>query len=212
VVQNREGKRREGRVSFGRRARLLKHIGIAALLLMPVTAGAQDAIAPPQPTAGVVPAQAAAEYRRRLRDYTLAWQSFDSEASDYWSAIVEKRRARLAKRRNGQAVSLDDYVLTQPPVYDGPPRPIDPAAPDRPPPVGRDTKYVPTIPEMLAAAGKRDRVQARLCKGGRSGRRGTGAGRAPLRFRDRRHRHLRRAVGPVERAARRKAVVGGGRL
>jgi hypothetical protein len=45
-------------------------------------------------------------------------------------------------------------VLTQPPVYGGPPRPIDPSAPDRPPPIARDAKYVPTIPEMLASAQK----------------------------------------------------------
>ncbi len=93
-----------------------------------------------------------ADYRRKLRDHTLAWQSFDSDASEYWSAIVEKRRARLTKRRNGQSVSLDDYVLTQPPVYAGPSRPIDPSQPDKPPPVARDAKYVPTIPEMLASA------------------------------------------------------------
>ena len=94
---------------------------------------AQDAA--PQPAARAVSAEAMADYRRKLRDYTAAWQSFDSEASAYWSAITEKRRTRQTKRSSGQAVSLDDYVLTQPPVYDGPPRPIDPSAPDRPPPV-----------------------------------------------------------------------------
>jgi hypothetical protein len=108
--------------------------------------------AAPRPAVQAVSAEAMADYRRKLRDYTLAWQSFDSEATAYWSEIVEKRRARLAKRRSGQAVSLEDYVLTQPPVYGGPPRPVDPSAPDKPPPVARDTKYVPTIPEMLASA------------------------------------------------------------
>ncbi|MDQ8726699.1 hypothetical protein [Bradyrhizobium sp. LHD-71] len=98
--------------------------------------------------------QAMAEYRRKLRDYTLAWQSFDSAATAYWNAVTEKRRLRMAKRRHGQEVALDDYVLTQPPVYDGPPRPIDPSAPDKPAPVPRDVKYVPTIPEMLASAQK----------------------------------------------------------
>ena len=32
-------------------------------------------------------------------------------------------------------MSLDDYVLTQPPIYGGPPRPIDPSDPDKPPPI-----------------------------------------------------------------------------
>ncbi len=154
MVEDREGERREGRVKFARSARSLTHIGVAALLLMPVLAVAQDAAAPPRPVAQAISAEAMAEYRRRLRVYTLAWQSFDQADSAYWSAIVEKRRARLAKRRNGQTVSLDDYVLTQPPVYDGPPRPIDPSAPDRPPPLTRDNRYVPTIPEMLASAQK----------------------------------------------------------
>jgi hypothetical protein len=97
--------------------------------------------------------QATTDHRRRLRDYTLAWQSFESQATAYWNEITEKRRTRQIKRRNGQAITLDDYVLTQPPVYGGPPRPFDPAVPDRPP-IARDTKYVPTIPEMLASAQK----------------------------------------------------------
>ncbi len=124
-------------------------------LLVTMTHAQQPAMprdAPPAATAASP--QAMAEYRRRLRDYTLAWQSFDVAAGAYWSEIVEKRRARLTKRRNGQTVSLDDYVLTQPPVYGGPPRPVDPMAPDRLPPATRDTKYVPTIPEMLASARK----------------------------------------------------------
>ena len=97
--------------------------------------------------------QAATDHRRRLRDYALAWQSFESQATAYWNEITEKRRTRQIKRRNGQAITLDDYVLTQPPVYGGPPRQFDAAAPDRPP-SARDTKYVPTIPEMLASAQK----------------------------------------------------------
>jgi hypothetical protein len=125
-------------------------VAAAALPAIPDLARAQGT-APP-PAARAVSPEANADYRRRLRAYTLAWQSFDIEAGAYWSAITEKRRARQAKRRNAQAVSIDDYVLTQPPVYAGPPRPVDPSAPDKPPPVARDTKYVPTIPEMLASA------------------------------------------------------------
>jgi hypothetical protein len=122
-----------------------------ALPLLASLAFAQEG--EPRPAAPVAASpQATADYRRRLRDYTVAWQSFDSRATAYWSEITEKRRTRQVKRHSGQAITLDDYVLTQPPVYDGPPRPFDLAAPDRPPPIPRDVKYVPTIPEMLASA------------------------------------------------------------
>lgn len=99
------------------------------------------------------PADAAADYRRKLQAYNAAWKAFDADATAYWALVTDKRRLRLAKRGRGNAVTLDDYVLTQPPVYAGPPRPVDPAAPDkRPPPPRHDRKYVPTIPEMLASA------------------------------------------------------------
>jgi hypothetical protein len=126
----------------------------AALPLLATMAFAQELEPRNSAPAAAASPQATTDYRRRLRDYTLAWQSFDSQAIAYWNEITEKRRTRASKRRNGQAVTLDDYVLTQPPVYDGPPRPFDPAAPDRPPPIARDVKYVPTIPEMLASAQK----------------------------------------------------------
>ena len=49
--------------------------------------------------------------------------------------VADKRRLRHAKRRNNQQIVLGDYVLTQPPVYSGPPKPIDPTAPiEEPPP------------------------------------------------------------------------------
>ena len=50
------------------------------------------------------------------------------EAAEYWSAVAEKRRARNTKRRDHLPIGADDYVLTQPPVYSGPPRPVDPRA------------------------------------------------------------------------------------
>jgi hypothetical protein len=125
----------------------------AALPLLAMPAFAQDF----DPRNGVPAAaspQSTGDYRRKLRDWTLAWQNFDGAATAYWNEITEKRRTRQVKRRQGQAIALDDYVLTQPPVYSGPPRPFDPSAPDRPPPIPRDVKYVPTIPEMLESAQK----------------------------------------------------------
>ena len=71
--------------------------------------------------------QTPAEYRRKLNEYLEARAAFDQEAGAYWTSIYEKRRGRNAKRRDRQAVTLDDYVLEQPPVYTGPKRPIDPS-------------------------------------------------------------------------------------
>src|SRR5262245_5461841 len=101
----------------------------AALLLWPCgLLLAQPASAPRAPRA-LAQADPAAmrDYQRKLEEYTRARQDFNEEASVYWNAITEKRRARIAKRRNREAIALDDYVLTQPPVYSGPRRPVDPS-------------------------------------------------------------------------------------
>ena len=74
-----------------------------------------------------------AEYHQKLAAYRRARELFEAKAEAYWSAVTEKRRIRNARRRNGEAVGPDHYVLTQPPVYAGPAKPIDPAAPSRPP-------------------------------------------------------------------------------
>lgn len=92
---------------------------------------------------------ASADYQARLEQYTRARQAYDEEASVYWRSILEKRRARDIKRRDGVTVELTDYVLTQPPVYTGPPRPVDPRTP------GDDEPRRPEIPvvaDFLRAA------------------------------------------------------------
>jgi len=94
---------------------------------------------------------AMAEYRRKLAEYAAARQDFEEKTNAYWSSIAEKRRLRNSKRRNNEAILLTDYVLTQPPVYAGPPRPIDPSAPKQePPPIAR--KYVPVVADFLRSA------------------------------------------------------------
>jgi hypothetical protein len=94
--------------------------------------------------------QAIADYRRKLAEYQEARAGFDAEAGAYWSQITEKRRGRNAKRRDHQAITLDDYVLTQPPVYTGPKRPVNP----EPQPGGepRERKYIPVVADFLKAA------------------------------------------------------------
>jgi len=94
--------------------------------------------------------QAIADYRRRLADYQEARAAFDAEAGAYWSRISEKRRGRNAKRRERQPITLDDYVLTQPPVYTGPKRPVNPEPEPEGPP--RERKYIPLVADLLKAA------------------------------------------------------------
>ena len=74
-------------------------------------------------------------YQAALEQYIRARRTFDEEAAGYWKAIGEKRQLRIAKRR-ARTIEVDDYVLTQPPVYSGPSRPVDPSrsADGRPPP------------------------------------------------------------------------------
>src|SRR6478752_6461318 len=75
------------------------------------------------------------KYRRKLQEYQAARAAFDEEAGAYWSQISEKRKGRNAKRRSGQQITLDDYVLEHPPLYNGPKRPVNPEpeeTPERP--------------------------------------------------------------------------------
>ena len=93
---------------------------------------------------------AIADYRRKLKDYQEARAAFEEEAVAYWTAIADKRRGRNAKRRDHQAVGLDDYVLTQPPLYEGPKRPVNPEPEEGRPP--RQRKYIPVVADLLKAA------------------------------------------------------------
>ena len=108
---------------------------IDAAVLPPATAEAMAQAASPQ---------AIAEYRRKLREYQAARAAFDQEAEPYWTSIAEKRRGRNAKRRERQAITLDDYVLTQPPLYDGPKRPVDPEPGDEAAPSASRFRSSPT--------------------------------------------------------------------
>jgi hypothetical protein len=127
-----------------------------ALLLMAPQALAMDAAALPAVTAGAMAQgaspQAIAEYRRKLREYQEARAAFEQEASAYWNSITEKRRGRNAKRRERQTITLDDYVLTQPPVYSGPKRPVNPSPTPSEPAEPRVRKQIPVVADLLKAA------------------------------------------------------------
>jgi hypothetical protein len=94
--------------------------------------------------------QAIADYRRKLKEYQEARAAFEAEADAYWSAIAEKRRTRNAKRRERMPITLDDYVLTQPPVYTGPKRPVPPEPEEEERP--RPRKTIPVVADLLKAA------------------------------------------------------------
>ena len=105
-----------------------------------------------QATPGGLKAATAGDYQTKLAAYTLARRSFDVQLTAYWNAISDKRRVRIAKRRNNDLIGLDDYVLTQPPIYKGPPRPTDPAAPLAPDPNEAHRPEIPVVADFLKAA------------------------------------------------------------
>jgi hypothetical protein len=127
-----------------------------ALLLIAPQAAAVDAATLPATTAGAMAQaaspQAIAEYRRKLKEYLEARATFDQEAGAYWNSIAEKRRGRNAKRRERQTIALDDYVLTQPPVYAGPRRPVNPSPEAEEPREPRERKRIPLVADLLKAA------------------------------------------------------------
>ena len=129
---------------------------VLALLLIAPQAGAMDSGALPPAMADAMAQaaspQAIAEYRRKLREYQEARAAFEQEASTYWTSIADKRRGRNAKRRDRQAIALDDYVLTQPPVYTGPKRPVDPSPTPEPEETPRPRKAIPLVADLLKAA------------------------------------------------------------
>jgi hypothetical protein len=127
---------------------------VLALPLAALPARAFDgaALSPNSAMAQAASPQAIAEYRRLLSAYQEARGAFEEEAGAYWNAISEKRRGRNAKRRDHQPIALDDYMLTQPPVYAGPKRPVNPEPEqqeERPP---RQYKAIPTAGDLLQAA------------------------------------------------------------
>jgi hypothetical protein len=130
----------------------LGYLALASLLIAPQAVAAEAAMLPAAPVdamAQMASPQAIAEYRAKLREYQEARAGFDEEAGAYWSAITEKRRGRNAKRREHLPIGLDDYVLTQPPVYTGPKRPVNPQPEPSPP---REHKAIPVVADLLQAA------------------------------------------------------------
>jgi hypothetical protein len=93
--------------------------------------------------------QTFADYQAKLAQYQEARQAYEAQADVYWNAVIAKRHMRNAKRHDHVAIQLADYVLTQPPVYSGPPQPINPSAPG---PQPGEKPPIPVIADFLKAA------------------------------------------------------------
>jgi hypothetical protein len=97
----------------------MKHrSGLTALLTVGLLLAAPLACAQ-----GVPPGAAIADYQAKLAQYQAARAAYEAEAAAYWDTVAAKRRGRNAKRRDHLPIGLEDYVLTQPPLYQG--RPAD---------------------------------------------------------------------------------------
>jgi len=103
----------------------------------------------PQAWAQAVSPAVVADYETKLAQYQGARNVYEADADAYWDAVAAKRRVRNAKRREHRPIDLNDYVLTQPPVYSGPPRPVDPRAPTQQPPERPD---IPVVADFLQNA------------------------------------------------------------
>jgi hypothetical protein len=126
---------------------------LAALWISPAASQTAQPDLAPSETAAM------AQYRRALEDYNKAWSSYAAAAGAYWNLVSERRQLRNGKRARGEPLLLSDYVLAQPPVYTGPPKPINPLAPEArlPHPV-----YVPVVADFLGAARREFKFTPRL--------------------------------------------------
>src|SRR5277367_2239314 len=126
------------------------HCLLAGLLLAGAVLHAQSASSQSDQTIGAPANLAAAteQYRRALEAYNAAHDRYTAVANAYWASISEKRKLRNSKRAAGEALSIDDYVLDQPPVYTGPPKPRNPLKPEAP----QRRAAVPVVADFVAAA------------------------------------------------------------
>ncbi|MES2752418.1 MAG: hypothetical protein V4661_13700 [Pseudomonadota bacterium] len=130
----------------------LPRIAIAAIALALSSGARAQTPVPASPSVipkGDATPQQMADYRRKLADYLAVRGNFDEEAILYWSAISEKRKSRNAKRRGGETITAQDYVLTQPPIYAGPSKPADPSSPPTPP---AERRQIPVVADFLKHA------------------------------------------------------------
>ncbi|MCX7295835.1 MAG: hypothetical protein NTU64_02905 [Hyphomicrobiales bacterium] len=126
------------------RHRLLK----ALLPSLAIVLAAATPALPQGATSGTT--AASSDYQARLAAYQRVREPYEQRATAYWDEVAAKRRIRNDKRRAHEPILLEDYVLEQPPLYSGPPRPVDPNAPPGPAP--GEAPPIPLLADFLANA------------------------------------------------------------
>jgi len=132
-------------ISGGGTARVIAGL----LLISPLAIGATAATARAEEPASADMQKRMAIYRKKLAEYTTAWDAYEKVAVPYWRSVSDKRSARRAKRARGGQITAADYVLEQPPVYTGPPKPKNPEEENKPQP-----REIPVVEDFLANAKK----------------------------------------------------------
>jgi hypothetical protein len=130
-------------ISGGGTARVIAGL----LLISPLAIGATAATARAEEPASADMQKRMAIYRKKLAEYTTAWDAYEKVAVPYWRSVSDKRSARRAKRARGGQITAADYVLEQPPVYTGPPKPKNPEEENKPQP-----REIPVVEDFLANA------------------------------------------------------------
>ena len=95
-------------------------VGLAGLAAVGPAATSMARNATAQEAAGDRFAALSPDQRRIYESYRIARLSYDAQLDAYWQAVNEKRDERKRKRVAGNAFTSRDYVLTQPPKYNGP--------------------------------------------------------------------------------------------
>lgn len=84
-------------------------------------------------------------YREKLAQYAEAFEAYETLADPYWKSISKKRSKRRA-RGSFVRLAANDYVLQQPPIYSGPPKPVNPDGATSP------AKNIPVVADFLREA------------------------------------------------------------
>lgn len=92
----------------------------AALFVLPSIGVASAAEIGEELAARLTPAQ-----QRAYSAYRAARAQYEGSHRAYWARVEAKQNARKARRLLGQAYTVEDYVPTQPPKYQGPELPAD---------------------------------------------------------------------------------------
>ena len=78
-------------------------------------------------TRAPVSAQQIADFESKLLQYNESFLQFENASDRYWISFNMKEHLRDIKRSLGEPTIHEDYVITPPPIYTGPAKPIDPA-------------------------------------------------------------------------------------